>query len=112
MTQARPGVLATAVLLSAACGVLTPEEQLLTRFFEASRLHDTTRASTMSAVTFNPRTDGVVRDFDIVAVSGDGQTEALTVNASIASPDGALVRRTLLVTLQRRDGRWFIAAME
>lgn len=110
--QVRPGALATGVLLSAACGVLSPEEQLLTRFFEASRLHDTTRASTMSAVTFNPRTDGVVRAFDIAAVSGDGQTEALAVDASIARPDGALVQRRLTVTLQRRDGRWFIAAME
>ena len=42
----------------AACGVLSPEEQLLTRFFEASRLHDTTAVARLSAGPFNPRISG------------------------------------------------------
>lgn len=107
---ARVAALASAAALTA-CGVLSPEEQLLTRFFEASRLHDTTVASTMSAVTFNPRTDGVVREFEIARIERAGDAEEVIVNTTIATAGGQLVERVLSVRLERRAGRWFIAAL-
>src|SRR5215216_1878102 len=72
-------------LLAVGCGVLSPEEQLLTRFFEASRLHDTTVVARMSEVMFNPRVDGVVQDFRIenVEEDGGGQSERVTVQAQV-----------------------------
>jgi hypothetical protein len=100
--------LAAAALAFAACGVLSPEEQLLRRFFEAARLHDTTVVSSMSDVMFNPRTDGVVREFDLIEVRRDGDAADVTMDAVIATPDGELVGRVLRVRLQQRNGRWFI----
>ena len=37
-------------MATVACGVLSPEEQLLTDFFEASRLYDTSVMARLSAV--------------------------------------------------------------
>ena len=100
-------------LIAAGCGVLSPEEQLLADFFEASRLYDTTVIARMSDVAFNPREDGVVQDFDVEQVeqAADGQSERVTVRAEVRGPDGALSSRTLVVTLRRQDGRWFIASL-
>ena len=97
--------------LTAACGVLSPEEQLLTRYFEASRLHDTTVVATMSAVIFNPRVEGVVQDFEITRVDRQGDVERVLIDAQVRSPAGRLGTRRLEATLQRRDGRWFITAL-
>src|SRR5687768_5691910 len=70
-----PAALCLALVL-AGCGVLSPEEQLLTDFFEASRLHDTTVAAKVSDVIFNPARDGVVDRFDIERIekADDGQS--------------------------------------
>src|SRR5688500_373192 len=66
----RPGLYGPALLalLLAGCGVLSPEEQLLTDFFEASRLHDTTVAAKVSDVIFSPAVDGIVDRFEIERV--------------------------------------------
>ncbi len=92
--------------------MLSPEEQLLTRFFEASRLYDTTVVARLSSVTFNPRVDGVVDDFAVEKVDGAGGAERVTVRAQVRGPDGRVTPRRLLFTLQRQDGRWFITALE
>ena len=97
--------------LAAACGVLSPEEQLLTRYFEASRLHDTTVVATLSAVTFNPRVEGVVQEFEVEAADRQGDIERVVVEALVRSPAGQLGRRRMEFTLQRRDGRWFITGL-
>ena len=101
-------------LLAAGCGVLSPEEQLLTDFFEASRLHDTTVVAKMSEVTFHPRVDGVVEDFDVENVEEDarGQSERVIVQAQVRGPGPQVVSRKLVFTLQRRDGRWFITSFD
>jgi hypothetical protein len=98
-------------LIAAGCGVLSPEEQLLTDFFEASRLYDTTTIAKMSSVTFNPRTDGVVQDFEIETVTAEGDSRRLTVQAAVRSGDGQVSSRTLSITLARKDGRWFITGL-
>lgn len=92
-----------------ACGVLSAEEQLLTDFFEASRLYDTAVMARLSAVPLNPRTDGIVDAFDIAHVdeADDGRTR-VTVNARVRRFDGQVGSRQLVFSLVRQDGRWFI----
>jgi hypothetical protein len=53
----------------AACSSAPPEQVLLTNFFRAARVRDNTTLGNIAAVTFNPRTEGTVEDFEIVAVA-------------------------------------------
>lgn len=46
-----------------------PEQQMLTQFFRAARARDNTTLGIMSAVSFDPREQGIVSSFDITAVS-------------------------------------------
>ena len=111
LTRAARNSAVAAAFLATACGVLPPEEQLLKRFFEASRLHDTTVVSALSNVTFNPVEDGVVGAFEIRDVMDAGAMRRLAVDATVRQPDGTVVERTLQVTMQRRDGRWVITSL-
>lgn len=54
-----------ALLILAACGSTPVEQQLLTTFFRAARVRDNTTLASISAVNFDPRTDGSVQDFKI-----------------------------------------------
>lgn len=99
------GVACTAI----GCGVLSPEEQLLTDFFEAARVYDTAVMSRLSAVPMNPRSDGIVDAFTIRAVDrSDDQRERVTVSANLRGFDGRRQARDLVFTVTHRDGRWFI----
>ena len=62
-TRMRIGVVL--LLLAAACGSTPVEQQLLTQFFRAARVRDNTALASISAVPFDPRTDGSVQDFKI-----------------------------------------------
>ena len=106
-------VLLVMALAVAGCGVLSPEEQLLTDFFEASRLHDTTAVARVSTVTFNPRQHGVVRQFAIEQVvdAADGQSKAVTVHAQVRDFSGATSARRLVVTMNRDGGRWLVTGV-
>ena len=101
------------LIFAAGCGVLSPEEQLLSDFFEASRLHDTTLIASFADATFNPRLDGVVQDFDVETVErgSDGQSSRVTIAAQVRGPDGRVSSRRLEFTLRRQDGGWFISAL-
>lgn len=101
-------------LILTACGVLSQEEQLLTDFFEASRLHDTTVVARMADVAFDPRVDGVVDAFAVEAVekSADGQSERVTIQAQVRRLDsGRVSRQAFMVTLRLENGRWRVAAL-
>ena len=110
-------VLAAAVLTQSACGKL--EQPLLEQFFGASRLRDTTALQAVSTVTFEPLQQGIVRTFDITGVTPervDGQmvTKDVTVDAPVMLPDGQTVRKTLIVTLQRKgddSSRWMVTGV-
>ena len=94
------------------CGVLSPEEQLLTAFFEASRAYDTSVASKYAAVIFNPRTDGIVESFDVEKVDrGQDASEQVTIAAQVRTFDGRRSLQRYVVTLTQRDGRPFIVAL-
>jgi hypothetical protein len=97
-------------LLLAACGVLTLEEQLLQRFFEASRLYDTAAVEKVATVMLNPVTDGVVQDFTVTDVEGNDSTRTVTVAAQLRTSDGRIAATTFIVTLEHRE-RWLITAI-
>lgn len=108
------------LLIGVACGPAppSPERQALTNFFRASRLRDTTVLARGAAVVFEPRTDGVVRAFEI-ADAGQERPAAngrivkqVTIDARVRTPAGQLAARTLAVTMERAAGerRWFVTA--
>ena len=101
--------MACAAAIAGACGVLSAEEQLLTEFFEASRVFDVSVMSRLSAAPLNPKTDGIVDSFEIERVDrADDGNERVTVDARVRSFNGQVRSRQLTFTLTRRDGRWFI----
>ena len=92
-----------------ACGVLSPEEQLLTDFFEAARLYDTAVMARLSARPLNPRTDGIIDAFDIARVEpASDEGERVTVHAQVRTFDGTVETRQLVFLLTRENDRWFI----
>src|SRR5687767_2752631 len=96
-------------MASLGCGVLSQEEQLLTRFFEAARLHDTVVMAKYATVTFNPLGDGIVRDFDVQEIERiDEASKRVTVLARLHRPDGQMSERSLVVTMRRQSDRWMI----
>jgi hypothetical protein len=56
------------VLLTVACGG-SDEKQLLSKFFNASRMRDNTTLGNIATVQFSPTEDGIVQSFDIVKTS-------------------------------------------
>jgi hypothetical protein len=64
---------AIAVLLAAACSS-GGEQQILSKFFDANRLRDTTTLGTFATVNFDRDKDGAVERFSIVSVSEEKRT--------------------------------------
>jgi hypothetical protein len=104
-------------LTGGGCGVLSQEEQLLLDFFQAARLRDTTALARFGSADFNPRTEGIVQDFDVVDVAplGDAdnrEARDVSVVAQVRRPDGSTEPRTLHFTMERRgDGRLIITGV-
>ena len=101
-------------------GCAAHEQSLLEQFFGASRLRDTTALQGVSTITFEPLQQGIVRTFEITAVTPerlDGQMTAkdITVVAPVTLPDGQTVRKTLVVTMERDNGgdsrRWIVTGV-
>jgi len=106
-----------AAVLATACA--RPEQSLLEQFFGASRLRDTTALQRISSVVFEPRQDGIVRTFEITAVTPERVQQSVvvkdvTVEAPVILPDGRAVQKTLVMTLQRTinetDNAWRVVA--
>ena len=108
----RAGLLAIA-LAAAACGATPPERQLLTDFFRAARLHDTTALANVATVTFNPRRDGIVERFEIVSIEEEQpDTKQVTVAAAVRTADGETATRRMAFRIARgADGRWMITGL-
>ena len=106
-----------ATLLAAACGVRSPEQQVLEEFFRDARLIDSTMLARTATTTFDPRTRGSIQQFEITAmgaerVAGSTVMRDVTLEAPVHTPDGPTVQRTLVATLQRTgDGRWLVTAI-
>ncbi len=100
----------------AGCGPAPPsvEHQVLTRFFDASRVRDTTVLAGIASVMFEPRRDGVVQEFEVVDAGPDESPKQVTIRAQVRAPDGQVVARTFVATMERgsepRPERWRITA--
>jgi hypothetical protein len=64
---------AIAVLFAAACSS-GGEQQILSKFFDANRLRDTTTLGTFATVNFDRDKDGAVERFSVVSVSEERRT--------------------------------------
>ncbi len=62
-------VVALALFVVSCGGAAGPEQQILTNFFRAARVRDNVTLGNLSAVSFNPRTEGSVQEFTIVTIS-------------------------------------------
>jgi hypothetical protein len=74
--MSRRVIFGCALLVVVACGSTPIEQQLLTQFFRAARVRDNTTLAGMSAVNFDPRTEGSVEDFKIDSI-GEPQRRKL-----------------------------------
>jgi hypothetical protein len=105
----------------AACTRYIQERQALIDFFEAARLRDTTVLGNMGTATFEPRTDGIVQQFDIDGVAArqprneGGRTiesKDVSVVAQVRTAAGETVPERLVVTFERpAGGRWLITQL-
>ena len=77
-------------LVATSCGGATPEEQLLTNFFRASRVRDNATLANIAAVQFNPRTDGSVQNFEVISVSPE-ERRSLQIQQTLAAVDEAKI---------------------
>ena len=75
-------------LLVISCGGTTPEQQLLTNFFRASRVRDNATLSNIASVEFNPRTNGTVQDFEVTSVGAE-QRRSLQIQQAMSEADEA-----------------------
>jgi len=110
-----------AALSGAGCRRYPQERQALIDFFEAARLRDTTVLSNMGTATFEPRTDGIVQQFDIERVaaapprmeSGKAiEAKHGILRAQVRTPDDQIVPERLDVMFERPvGGRWMITQL-
>ena len=57
-----------ALLIVAACSSPPVEQQVLATFFRAARVRDNTTLASISAVNFDPRTDGSIQNFTVNSI--------------------------------------------
>lgn len=80
-------VLALAVLPAAACST-PPEQQLIQKYFAASRMRDNATLGNFATVSFSPTTEGVVQKFTITSV-GEETSKTLKLR-ELAEAEAAL----------------------
>ena len=100
-------LLATVLLAvaPAGCGWTPADEQIVERFFELAKLHDTTRLASIATIAFDPTVEGVVERFEVASRRDRAGQEGLVhrtlrLRTQMRSPAGAPLERTLEVTLE------------
>jgi hypothetical protein len=84
-----PGIAAvTAVVIVSACSGSADEQQVIKKYFDASRLRDQTTLANIATVSFRPSEDGVVQSFSIASIS-DEQPHTLRIKELSAAYDEA-----------------------
>ena len=81
-------VVAGFALLAAACGSTPPEQQVINNFFRASRVRDNATLANLAAVSFDPRTQGTVQNFEVVN-AGEEQRRTLQIKQLAQEEDKA-----------------------
>jgi len=105
-----------ALVTLAACGH-PAERALVDQFFSVSRVRDRTAAQSIATVFFDPKDQGLVREFTIRNVtpeeeSGGVVSKNVTIRASVESLDGVRAEKTIFVTMQRRpNAPWLITGV-
>jgi acyl-coenzyme A synthetase/AMP-(fatty) acid ligase len=92
------------------------EHAVIGEFFAASRLLDRTALDNVSTVIFDPRSQGTVSTFSVTDISAERNaggipSKEVSVSAEVRSPDGTMTTRPLVLTLQRREGRWLVVGV-
>src|SRR5207249_489043 len=93
-----------------------PEQPLLERFFEASRLRDRTALQRFSTVILEPRDQGIVTTFDIVRVTAEEQNgEVVNKNVTVVAPvklaNGQTQKKRLIITMQKHENGWIVTGV-
>ena len=101
-------------LAACACGWTPPDEQVLTKFFEQSRLYDTTQLTRLATVVVEPRSDGVVERFKVFSrgAAPQGRRRQVMLSADVRWPAGQVQRTDLMMTLEERDGAWMVVGFK
>jgi hypothetical protein len=97
--------------LTTACVWPSPERQLLLDFFQACRAYDTTVLARFATVSCNPKTDGVVQEFEVVSVDRAPDARNVTIRARLRSLHGQVSEQTISVAMGRLDGRWMVTGL-
>ena len=98
--------------LAIGCAWPVPERQFLIDFFQACRVYDTTVLARLSTIPCNPRTDGIVQTFELVAVERERDgARRVTIRARVRAWEGGVSERTMTVGLERRDDRWMVTSL-
>jgi hypothetical protein len=93
---------------------------VLEQFFSASRLRDTTALRRLATTIFEPLQQGIVTEFAVQDIRQDApDRRTVTIAAPVTMPDGTIVERTLVATLQRGvlhespddERRWIVTAI-
>ena len=101
------------------------ERALIGQFFAASRLRDLTALHSLATIVFEPKTDGIVADFDLLRIDSLPEPGARTaskrvlISAAVRGPDGKVAVKTFVVTMRQgvagsdpRWGGWMITAIQ
>ena len=81
-------VITGVALLAVSCGSSPPERQVINNFFRASRVRDNATLANLAAVSFNPRTDGTVQDFEVVSTTEE-QRRPLQIKQLVSEEEKA-----------------------
>ena len=92
------------------------EQSILSQFFAASRLRDTTALKNIATVVFEPRTQGIVTTFEITSIeayrnNGELVSENVSISAPVKLPSGQTAQKHLVITIQRGTGQWIVTAI-
>jgi hypothetical protein len=97
------------------CSTAT-EQSLLSQFFAASRLRDTTALKNIATLVFEPGTQGIITSFEITSVvpsrnGGELESEAVSISAPVKLPSGQTAQKELVITMQRSAGHWIVTGI-
>lgn len=77
-----------ALVILAGCGGSTDEQQVIKKYFDASRLRDQTTLANIATVPFRPQEEGTIQSYSIVSV-GEAQRHTLRIKELNAAFEAA-----------------------
>ena len=115
MRIASPLLVSLTTLVLISCSTAA-EQSILSQFFAASRLRDTTALQNIATVVFEPATQGIITSFEITSVAphgdaGESMAKDVSISAPVKLPGGQTAQKALVIRMQRRAGDWFVTAV-